>query len=179
MVQLEKGKQTSFLRPNTGRESSTYWDIIHNDLQYSEYCSKVIWYNTNRIKQITSSDTKLWYQQTEMQKCCYYIGNYRNIKSIFWNLTLFNFKRVFFCNPVQSKFIGPIQTGDFILALQYNCSTLGNLPLVPQKCWQCKWYFILFYQLPWTLGTFNPNLPDPFWGCSVSIWSQRHLWRLK
>ena len=25
----------------------------------------------------------------------------------------------------------------------------------------------------------NPNLPDPFWGCSGSIWSQSHLWRLK
>ena len=25
----------------------------------------------------------------------------------------------------------------------------------------------------------NPNLPTPFWGCSVSIWSQSHLWRLK
>ena len=25
---------------------------------------------------------------------------------------------------------------------------------------------------------FNPNLPDPFWGCSVSIWSQSHFWRL-
>ena len=24
----------------------------------------------------------------------------------------------------------------------------------------------------------NPNLPGPFWGCSVSIWSQSHFWRL-
>ena len=26
---------------------------------------------------------------------------------------------------------------------------------------------------------FNPNLPGPFWGCSVSIWSQSHFWRLR
>ena len=25
---------------------------------------------------------------------------------------------------------------------------------------------------------FNPNLPTPFWGRPVSIWSQLHLWRL-
>ena len=29
--------------------------------------------------------------------------------------------------------------------------------------------------VPWSL---NPNLPGPFWGCSVSIWSQSHFWRL-
>ena len=29
-----------------------------------------------------------------------------------------------------------------------------------------------------TLCLFNPNLPGPFWGCSVSIWSQSHFWRL-
>ena len=29
------------------------------------------------------------------------------------------------------------------------------------------------------LLSFNPNLPGPFWGCSVSIWSQSHFWRLE
>ena len=28
------------------------------------------------------------------------------------------------------------------------------------------------------ITVFNPNSPGPFWGCSVSIWSQSLFWRL-
>ena len=32
--------------------------------------------------------------------------------------------------------------------------------------------------IPKMFDRFNPNLSGPFSGCSVSIWSQSHFWRL-
>ena len=54
----------------------------------------------------------------------------------------------------------------------------GPLPDVSRS----SFVFIYFYCMVDNFCNWswiNPNLSDPFWGCTVSIWSQSHLWRLE
>ena len=65
---------------------------------------------------------------------------------------------------------------------------VGAEPLTGDKCllrppWWSHWFSRdkwknSFCLLSSRVCAFNPNLPGPFWGCSVSIWSQSHFWRL-
>ena len=76
---------------------------------------------------------------------------------------------------------GVYQNGNFYQENAfYTRKKSGKVTFPPWKIFsRFSWCFL--FGVFWAFLKFliKPNLPDPFLGCLVSIWSQLHLWRLK
>ena len=88
--------------------------------------------------------------------------------------------------PVLNAFLCSIIIGNEIFSCEYLlqqmtprcCMVWSSVPHSQLRSWLSFKYPPLWRSTMQHPMPLNPNLPGPFWGCSVSIWSQSHFWRL-